>query len=199
MSQFAGIVLCGGRSSRMGLDKANLSIAGKALLARTVKTLAEVAKPIVVAAAADQLLPPLPTDTLIVRDFEPEKGPLPAFARALAAIPSDCTCTYLLACDLPFLTVQFLRFLAERPTQADAVVPHVAGLWHPLTALYRQAVRSTAERILASGRRRMLDLIDAIPVDRIDAEELRPIDPELHCLRNVNTPEDYAAALRELG
>src|SRR5438874_5725019 len=161
MSQFAGIVLCGGRSSRMGQAKAHLAIAGEPLLARTIETLAQVANPIVVAAAADQLLPSLPADALVLRDSQPEKGPLSAFAQALAAISADCAWTYLLACDLPFVTVEFLRFLGERQTRADAVVPHVAGLWHPLAALYRREVRTTADRILGSGRRRMIDLIES--------------------------------------
>ena len=77
-------------------------------------------------------------------------------------------------------------------------MPHTAGRWHPLAALFRREVQPIAERILASGSRRMLDLIGAISVDRIDDHELRRFDPELRCLRNVNTAEEYAAALREL-
>jgi molybdopterin-guanine dinucleotide biosynthesis protein A len=182
----------------MGRAKSDLVIAGQPLLARSVKTLFEVTNQIVIAAAADQDLPPLPVDTLIVRDIEPSKGPLAAFVRALAALPLDCERTFLLACDMPFLSVEFLRFLAERPPQADAVVPHTAGRWHPLAGLYCREVQPTVERILASGSRRMLDLIGAISVDRIDDHELRRFDPELRCLRNVNTVEEYAAALREL-
>jgi len=183
----------------MGQAKADLIIAGESLLARTVKTLSEVANPIIIAAAADQHLPSMPANAVIVRDVEPENGPLPAFVQALGTLGSECEWAFLVACDLPFLTVEFLRFLAERRTHADAVVAHAGDRWHPLAALYRRDVRSAAERVVASGGRRMLDLIGAISVDRIDADQLRRVDPELRCLRNVNTPEEYAAALRELG
>jgi molybdopterin-guanine dinucleotide biosynthesis protein A len=198
MSRIAGIVLCGGRSRRMGQPKAELAVAGQTLLDRTIRTLAKVAAPIVVAAAPGQDLPSFSADVRVVRDCEAHGGPLTAFAQALSEIPPTCTSTYLLGCDLPFLTVEFLRFLAQRQTQEDAVVPFVCGIWHPLGALYRRQVQSAANRLVAAGRRRMLDLLAAISVTRVDGDELRLIDPELRCLRNVNTPEDYAAALREL-
>jgi molybdopterin-guanine dinucleotide biosynthesis protein A len=182
----------------MGESKAALTIAGESLLARTVRILTQVAAPIVVAAAADQRLPSLPEGVAVSRDIEPAQGPLAAFTAALAAIPSDRPWVYLVGCDLPFLTAEVLRFLAERQGKGDAVVPHVEGLWHPLAALYRRDVRSTAERILVSGGRRMLDLIGAIAVDRVDAAALRGVDPDLRALRNVNTPAEYAAALHEL-
>jgi molybdenum cofactor guanylyltransferase len=194
----AGIVLCGGQSSRMGEPKAALTISGESLLIRTVRTVAQVATPIVVAAAADQLLQFLPDDVNVVRDLEPARGPLAAFANALAAIPSDWSWVYLIGCDLPFLTVEFLRFLAERREGADAVVPNEEGRWHPLAALYRREVHFIAKRVLSSGGRRMLDLIDAITVEKVDADQLRRIAPDGRCLRNVNTPEEFAAVLRDL-
>src|SRR6187397_2211717 len=98
MSPLAGIVLCGGRSSRMGQDKADLMIGGEPLLARTVRTLSVVADPIVIAAAADQHLPSLPPNAMIVRDMEPENGPLPAFVQALGTLAPECEWTFLLAC-----------------------------------------------------------------------------------------------------
>src|SRR5262245_41056545 len=127
----------------MGESKAALTIAGESLLERTIKILTQVATPIVVAAAADQPLPALPEGMTIARDPEPAQGPLAAFTSALAVIPSDRPWVYLVGCDLPFLTAEFLRLLADYQTRGEAVVPYVDGLWHPLAAIYRREVRST--------------------------------------------------------
>jgi molybdopterin-guanine dinucleotide biosynthesis protein A len=198
MGRTAAIILCGGRSSRMGQSKADLVLAGESLLDRTIHLAATVADPIILAAAAEQNLPRISRPVHVVRDRQPFGGPLTAFGQALEALPQNCAVTFLLGCDLPFLNVEFLHRLAESRMDADAVVPWVNGTWHPLSALYRREVQAPAARVIAAGGRRMLDLLEVISVRRLDESELRMVDPDRRALRNVNTPQDFAAALREL-
>jgi molybdopterin-guanine dinucleotide biosynthesis protein A len=198
MTRIAGIVLCGGQSRRMGRPKADLPFSGDSLLVNAARLVNQVADPVVVAAAPNQNLPAFPENVRIVHDSKPAQGPLAAFVDAGAHIPPDRDWTYLVSCDLPFLTIPFLNLLAARAREADAVVPFVDDKWHPLAALYRRPTIATAGRVFAAGARRMLDLLDALNVSRITADDLLQIDPFLRVLRNVNTPEDYAAALREL-
>lgn len=193
----AGIVLCGGQSRRMGVSKADLLIDGKPLLVRTVSTVSMAADPVVVAAGPDQSIPPLPESVRIVRDSRPNRGPLSAFAEAIAALPIEVEWTYLVGCDMPFLSPDYLRFIAGQPRNADAVVPFVENRWHPLAGIYRRGVKSIAEKLVREGRPRMLDLLNAISVTPVGTDELLKLDPGLRCLRNVNTPEEFAAALRE--
>jgi molybdopterin-guanine dinucleotide biosynthesis protein A len=80
-----------------------------------------------------------------------------------------------------------------------SAVPRVGGRLHPLSATYRLDVLPIVREMLAASRLRMLDLLEAIPTRVIEADELSDADPRLLSLRNVNTPEDYEAAIHELG
>ena len=75
-TNFGGIVLCGGHSRRMGRPKLSLPFGNETMLARVVRVLSEVVSPIVVVAAVDQELPPLPSDVIVTRDKQPDLGPL---------------------------------------------------------------------------------------------------------------------------
>src|SRR5688572_15258054 len=99
--QFGGIVLCGGKSSRMGYPKALLPFGPELMLQRVVRLLREVVSPIVVVAAHDQALPPLPSDTLLARDERPERGPLEGLHAGLAALAGRVEAAYATSCDVP--------------------------------------------------------------------------------------------------
>jgi molybdenum cofactor guanylyltransferase len=77
-------------------------------------------------------------------------------------------------------------------------VPQVNGRLHPLAAAYRVSLLPVVRERLAANCLRMTDLLAAVPTRVIEAEELADIDPDFRSLRNVNTPDEYAAALREL-
>src|SRR5436305_11914835 len=98
-----GIVLCGGQSKRMGRPKAWLPFAGEIMLPRVVRLLREVVSPVVVVAAPDQDVPPLPADVAIVRDPERGRGPLQGLAAGLAAL-AEVDAAYASSCDVPFLS-----------------------------------------------------------------------------------------------
>lgn len=188
--RLAGIVLCGGQSRRMGASKADLVMDGETLLARTIRIVRSVADPVIVAAAPEQVLPSLPVAVQVVRDSQPHRGPLHAFVEALDRLSDHIEWTYLVGCDMPFLTGELLRSLANQPRNADAIVPFIEARWHPLAGLYRRSTKLIAERLLNDGRPRMLDLLDSIRVMPV-------VDLDARCLCNVNTPEEFAGALRE--
>src|SRR5437016_2971467 len=99
MTRAGGIVLCGGRSSRMGSAKAWLPFGDELMLPRVVRVLAEVVAPIVVVAAPDQEVPPLPSGVTIARDPEEGRGPLQGLAVGLTALDGRCDAAYLSSCD----------------------------------------------------------------------------------------------------
>src|SRR2546423_5298546 len=98
-----GIVLCGGQSSRMGRPKAWLPMAGELMLPRVVRLLGEAVSPIVVVAAPEQDLPPLPAEVKVVRDEEKGRGPLQGLAAGLTALQGEVDAAYASSCDVPFL------------------------------------------------------------------------------------------------
>jgi molybdopterin-guanine dinucleotide biosynthesis protein A len=199
MSHSAGIVLCGGRSSRMGRPKAWLPFGDEVLLQRVVRILSEVVHPIVVVAAPDQTLPELPRQTLIVRDEREYLGPLNGLAEGLAALPGRAESAYLSSCDVPFLRPEFVRRVMERLGEASVCMPEVGGYKHPLAAAYRVDVLPMVRRLLAENRLRPAFLTDLVPTCILRETDFVDVDPDLLSLRNMNTPEEYEAALRDAG
>src|SRR5438270_743027 len=119
-----GIVLCGGRSSRMGRPKAWLPFGGELMLQRVVRVLRQVVDPVVVVAAPGQDVPPLPSDVGIVRDEVEGKGPLGGLVAGLAALEEKADAAYLSSCDVPFLKAEFVErvisFLASGGVEQEA-------------------------------------------------------------------------------
>jgi molybdopterin-guanine dinucleotide biosynthesis protein A len=193
----AGIVLCGGQSKRMGRPKAWLSFAGEIMLPRVVRLLGEAVSPLIVVAAPDQDLPPLPSDVVVVRDEEKGRGPLQGLAAGLAALRGRADAAYLSSCDVPFLQPAFVRRLIDLLGKHVICVPRVGDYHHPLAAVYRIEVADAVHRLLAEDRLRPFFLFQAVPTRVVEAAELADVDPTFQTLRNLNTPEDYEAALRE--
>ena len=192
-----GIVLCGGKSSRMGTPKALLPFGPELMLQRVVRLLGEVVRPIVVVAAAEQKLPELPPDVLIARDRREYRGPLEGLARGLDALGDACEAVYATACDVPFLRPEFVRRMIELLGNHEIAVPLADGFHHPLAAVYRTRVRSLIDRLLAADRLRPVFLYEQLRTREVSAEELFDVDPALKSLWNLNRPEDYRAALEE--
>jgi molybdopterin-guanine dinucleotide biosynthesis protein A len=199
MIHVGGVVLCGGQSQRMGRPKAWLPFAGEVMLARVVRLLGEVVEPVVVVAAPGQEVPPLPAGVAVVRDEEKGRGPLQGLAAGLAALEGRAEAAYLSSCDVPFLRPAFVRRLIDLLGGHSICVPRVGGYHHPLAAVYRLSAGAAAARLLAENRLRPFFLFEAVPTRVVEAHELTDVDPALQTLRNLNTPEDYEAAVREVG
>ena len=192
----AGIVLAGGRSSRMGRPKATLEWQGSTLVARVAAVLVEALDgPVVVVGAPGQVLPSSPKASR--RSRTPPEGAVPSKASlaGLRAVQGRAHAAYVSATDVPLLQPAFVRFLVEALSEdVDAVVPRVGERMHPLAAVYRASLLPLVERLIAEERMRATDLLAAVRVYWLTETELRSVDPDLDSLRNLNTPEDYAAA-----
>jgi molybdenum cofactor guanylyltransferase len=194
------LVLCGGRSRRMGRPKAWLPFGPEAMLQRVVRLVGSAAGSVVVVAAPGQDLPPLPDSVAIVRDPVAGRGPLQGLAAGLAALPGSVDLAYATATDVPFLRPDWIGWLRDHIGDHDLAIPHVGGYFHPLAALYRRPVVLPAiEALLRADRLRPVFLIDSVRTRVVSAEELQAVDPGLDTLRNLNTPEDYARALHDAG
>jgi molybdopterin-guanine dinucleotide biosynthesis protein A len=191
------IVLCGGHSRRMGRPKAWLPFAGEIMLARVVRLLSEVVHPIAVVAAPGQDVPPLSADVAVVRDAVQDRGPLQGLAAGLAALSGRAEAAYLSSCDVPLLRPAFVQRLITLLGDYIVCVPHVGGHYHPLAAVYRLEAAGAVARLLAEDRLRPLFLFKAVPTRVVEAAELADVDSTFQTLRNLNTPEDYEAALRD--
>jgi len=197
--RIGGIVLCGGKSTRMGTSKAQLPFGGETMLQRVVRLLATVLSPIVVVAAPEQQLAGLPSDVLVARDEREGRGPLEGLRAGLKALPLDVDGAYVTSCDVPLLVPAFVQRMIELVEGFDIAVMEIDGFAHPLSAVYRRSALPHVEQLLAEDRLRPAFLFDIVRTRRVTPEEMKTIDPELRTLRNLNRPEDYRDALRELG
>lgn len=183
----------------MGLAKLSLPFGPETMLARVVRLLGAVARPIVVVAAPEQEVPLLPGEVTIVRDRHEGRGPLEGLRAGLAALPVDVELAYATSCDVPLLELNFVTRLVELIGEHEIAVPQTGGYYHPLSAIYRRRVLTEVEKLLAADRLRPAFLFDAVSTRRIAAEELTPVDPELRTLENLNHPQDYLNALARAG
>lgn len=191
------IILCGGQSTRMGRDKASLPFGAETLLQRVIRLLSEVVPPerMVVVAAEHQVLPALPAGITATRDRRPERGPLEGMLAGLSACAPSTDAVYVTSCDVPRLVPEFVRTMFALLDDYDSVVPRDRAFLHPLAAVYRAAVRTIVEQLLATDQLRMSRLCDHVRTRIVDVESLRTSDPDLASLHNLNTHADYLAAL----
>lgn len=194
------IVVCGGESRRMGSPKAWLPFGPETMLERVVRLVGSVVGPVVVVAAAGQVLPPLPDFARVVRDPQPGRGPLQGLAAGLAAFDDTVEWVFATATDVPFFEPNWIAGLHALSGGFDLVIPRAEGYLHPLAALYRRRAAAAAiGELLRQDRLRPVFLTESLATRVVEAEELTGIDPELRTLRNLNTPDDYRAALKAAG
>ena len=194
-----GIVLCGGLSTRMGTSKAMLPFGSETMLQRVVRLLGTVVSPIVIVAAESQELPELPPDVILTRDEREARGPLEGLRAGLKALPEHIDAAYVTSCDVPLLVPGFVRHMIELARDYDIAVVEIDGFAHPLSAVYRKTALHHAEALLAENQLRVSHLFNLVRTRRVPTSEMEKVDPELQTLRNLNTKEDYAAALASAG
>ena len=193
-----GIVLCGGKSTRMGVPKATLPFGSETMLQRVVRLLGSVVSPIVVVAAREQSLPDLPDHISVTRDERDERGPLEGLRAGLKALPESIDAAYVTSCDVPLLVPAFVDRMIELLGEHDIAVMEIDGFTHPLSAVYRRDVLPQVESLLEADRLRPVFLFDAVRTRRVQPAEMISVDPQLRTLRNLNTRQDYLEALAEI-
>lgn len=200
MSQsVGGIVLCGGRSSRMGQPKLTLPFGDEPMIARVVRILRTTVNPVVVVAAPGQEVPPLPSDVRILFDEHEYLGPLAGMSVGLQALVGEVESAFVSSCDVPLLRSEFIAEMIRRLSGHELAVPKEGDFHHPLAAVYRTSLAERASQLVAAQRLRPLFLIQASDSVEVSVDELRAVDPGLHSLLNLNHSEDYDAALRLAG
>ncbi len=188
----SAILLAGGQSRRMGRDKVRLPFGDRLLVTRVYETLAEVFPRVLVVTRQ----PDFPVrEARCIGDRHPGNGPLEGLASGLEALGSRVLLT---ACDMPFLNPTLLRLLSEQADDAEAIVPCSPRGPEPLLAVYSPRVLPALRAFLAAGNRSAMQFLGQIPTRMIPFDQIRRVDPEGASFRNLNRPEDYLSALRDL-
>ena len=181
-------ILAGGQSRRMGRNKALLPLGDRPLIAHIVSVAQSLAEEVLVVTRTPDSYAFL--DVPLVTDRYPDVGPLAGVHAALAAASRPWV--IVLACDMPFVTPDVLRFLLAHRADVDVVMPRVGGREEPLHAVYRREVCLPAvEAAIRRGMRRVISFLPTVRVRYIDDDVLRSVDPALRSFWNANTPEEW--------
>ena len=188
----SGLILAGGASRRMGQDKAALTLGGRTLLDRTISVLECVVDEVLVVGPRHHgtSVP----EVRLVQDDVPNAGPLGGLLAGLRRVSSSYAVT--VACDLPFLEADVLRYLLDLAPGYDAVVPRVDGQYQTLHAVYAVSVEAVIARHITRGQLRLDGVLPELTVRWVDESELEWAGLRCRSFANVNTPDDWAAALQ---
>lgn len=185
-----GIILAGGKSSRMGVNKALLTIDGENLVQRLVGRLKRLCDQMII--VANDPNPYRGLGVPIVGDILPGNGPLGGIQAGLAA--STTPYCLVIACDMPHASVDLGRYMARQAAGYDVVVPtHQSGL-EPLHALYsRSCLPHIEARLTAGGQgdRRIISFYPDVAVRQVVEAEIKPFGDPRIIFCNINTREDY--------
>jgi molybdopterin-guanine dinucleotide biosynthesis protein A len=196
----AGVILVGGRSRRMGRDKALLPFPhGSALtfVERLSTLLTELCGEVLLVArdetrGREYSFVCQRQNVRLVYDQAADHGPLMGLYSGLHAV--SFSHALVLAVDLPLVRRSLLSWLSAFPLTDEILMPRVQGIPQVLLARYPRSLLPTIELCLRLGRRNPRSLLAQAPVRFLEEAELREIDPDLRSFVNVNTPEDFEQA-----
>jgi molybdopterin-guanine dinucleotide biosynthesis protein A len=185
-----GVILAGGKSRRMGQNKALLSLGGVRLIDRVIGVMRDVCPQLLLVTNSPEVYADLGVP--MVRDVYPDKGSLGGIYSAIY----HATTTYCLvvACDMPFLHAAVLRYLVSQIADYDVVIPDVLGDLQPLHAIYSRACLPPIARRLEADRLKIVGFLPDVRVRVVTASELQTFDPDLLAFQNLNTPEEFRTA-----
>lgn len=217
-AETAGLILCGGQSSRMGLDKAALRMRGGPLLGRSLENMSKVANVVVLSVGQHQTLPAIPAlsakpeladNVLVIRDTQAYQGPLIGLAEGFRALQGKASRVVVMPVDMPFYTVPWMsRLLRELQAKTQhegaggsedgnayrACLYRHEGFINALTGAYALDLLPKLEALIAEGKRRPVFLSQGEPTCVLDGDVDQPPGTG-HPLSDMDTPDAYRDAL----
>ena len=204
MAGLSGVILAGGKSRRMGKDKAFLEVGGRMLIQRVLDVVTALCDDVVIVTNTPERYAPF--GARLVRDIFPGAGALGGLYTGLHA--ARHARSVVVACDMPFLNRGLLQYMADLAREFDAVIPALGSVrpdlsdtsnarkWglHPLHAVYGKACLMPIERAIQQGDLRVIAFLPEVRVRFVGPEEVERFDPEGRSFFNANTPEELAQA-----
>ncbi len=186
MFTVSAVVLAGGQSSRLGMDKSLVTVNGRPLIEQIVAKLVTLSDDVIIVTNSTGKYDYL--EVRLVSDIYPGKGALGGIYSGLKAATN--TYSLVVACDMPFLDLNLLRYMILLAPGHDVVIPRIEGLTEPLHAIYSKGCLEPIGRLLARGGLKIIDLFPEVRVRYVGEDEVDIFDPQHLSFFNVNTPED---------
>ncbi len=188
-------IQAGGKSSRMGTNKAKVMFQGQPLILRVVDRLKPLDAEMLIISNSGDLDYPQLAGILIYKDFLPDKGPLGGLYTALKYAKADLIA--MVACDLPFVSEELIKLQVAimKKDNSDVVIAETKNGLEPLHALYRRKTCLPAvETALQNGQRKVISWFSGMKVHILSEQIIRSLDPELKMFLNVNTTQELEEA-----
>lgn len=190
----AAIILSGGENRRMGRNKAFLAWKGRIFLQHIIGRLSPLFREILLVTREPERYVGFPVK--VVRDLDPARGPLTGILSGLSS--SRDRKNFCVACDMPMVRTDLVRYMMQRAGEADALIAVIRGrsnkgcpMPQPLHAVYDQRSLPVMRRYLREGRRGMQGVLRSLNTRFLDEKEVARIDPSLSSFVSINTVEDY--------
>ncbi len=187
LTGITGVILAGGRSSRMGSNKALLPYRGGLFIEAIHRQLTALFPEVLLVTNTPEQYDFLPCRK--VGDLHPDMGALAGLQSGL--YHSTTEHIFAVACDMPYLDKRLIRYLASRRHDGDLVIPEGEIGPEPLHALYGKGCLPAMDASLAANRRRIVSFFERVAVVTVRREVVRAFDPDFRSFSNINTPIDY--------
>ena len=189
------IILAGGKSSRVGLNKSKdqIRFAGRLLIDWVISKLTSLdnlkEENIIIVGPKEKY----PRFKRVVQDIFPQKGPLGGIFSGLKA--SNSQYNLVVACDMPFLEVKLLKYMREEIDSNDIIIPRYnRGYIEPLCAIYSKKCLEVMEKNIQSGILSVRKIFPYLKIKYIEEEEVKKFDPKFYSFFNVNFKSDFKKA-----
>ncbi|MGQ9546425.1 MAG: molybdenum cofactor guanylyltransferase [Dehalococcoidia bacterium] len=187
------IILAGGKSSRLGGNKALQVIGGRSLVRWVVDRLASLSTEIIIATAHGEAIPCLSHAKIkTVADIYVGKGPLAGIHSGLMA--SSSARAIVVSCDIPFVSVGLLKYMTQICSAFDVVIPRIEDKIEPLCAVYSRSCLAPIQKLLEEDERQIRKLLSMVKVKYVEEDEINNFDPEHLSFFNINNQADLDRA-----
>jgi len=188
------IILAGGKSSRLGREKALEKISKRSLIEHTIDCLSSISQEILVVTSKEQVnfIATANLKAKLIVDSYPNKGALGGIYTGLAN--ADAFYCLVVGCDMPFLNEALLHYLIGLAPAFDAVVPKINGMTEPLHALYSKDCLASIKQLLCQDRLAISQLFSLVKTRYVDKDEIIKYDPKQLSFFNINTQNDFLKA-----
>jgi molybdopterin-guanine dinucleotide biosynthesis protein A len=189
----SGIILSGGKSIRMGENKAFIEIEGVPIISRIYDLFKELFQEVIIVTNQTEFFRNF--DSRICQDLIPNKGALGGLYTGIFF--SSFRYSFCVACDMPFIKKSLVQYLIKNIQDEDVIVPRTKDGLQPLHAIYSKNCLDPIRRIIEEGKYKIIDFYKMVKVKIVEENNLLSLDPFRDSFINVNTPEELLSFRRD--
>ena len=197
MTKFSVVIQAGGRSSRMGQDKAQVPFLGTTLIEYILQQLEGFGDEQIIISNNPEEFTRLGLP--VFQDVYPDTGAIGGIYSGI--LHASFEYSLILGCDMPFISLKLLKYLVSLAPDFDAVIPRLKKeeFAEPFRSVYAKACLKPIEQSIRAGKRKVISFFDKVNVRFIEPEEINKFDPRGITFFNINTPEDLKEAVKLAG